>query len=177
MQKTTSYPKINQLGDSCVNQSLAITHEIFFSFDAIYEGSGVFLIISKAFDNVWHGEIIHKPKRNGISGNLLSLLTDFLRTRKRRIILNGQSSSWANIDADLPQGFLLCPLLFLMYIIHLSNNLQCNPKLFTDDTSLFSTDKVPERTAYNLNNDLKKINKLAFQWKMSFNPEPTRQAQ
>ena len=64
-----------------------------------------------------------------------------------------------------------------MYIIHLSNNLQCNPKLFTDDTFLFSTVRVPERTAYNLNNDLKKINKWAFQWKMSFNPEPTKQAQ
>ena len=103
----------------------------------------------------------------------MNLLTDFLRTRKRRIILNGQSSSWANIGADLPQGSILCPLLFLMYIIHLSNNRQCNPKLFTDDTFLFSFVKVPERTAYNL----KKINKWAFQWKMSFNPEPTKQAQ
>ena len=57
-----------KLGDSCVNQLLAITHETFFSFDAIYEDSGVFLVISKAFGKVWHGEIIHKPKRNGISG-------------------------------------------------------------------------------------------------------------
>ena len=59
----------------------------------------------------------------------------------------------------------------------LSDNLQCNPKLFTGDTSLFSTVKVPERTANNLNNGLKEINKWTFQWKMSFNPDPTKQAQ
>ena len=56
-------------------------------------------------------------------------------------------------------------------------NFQFNPKLFADDTSLFSTVKVPERTANNPNNDLKEINKWAFQWKMSFNPDPTKQAQ
>ena len=80
-------------GDSCVNQLLAITHEIFSSFDDNYEVRGVFLDISKAFDKVWHEGIIHKLKRNGISGNLLSLLTDFLRNRKQRVIRNGQSSS------------------------------------------------------------------------------------
>ena len=59
--------------DSCINQLLAITHEIFSSFDDNYQVRGVFLDISKAFDEVWHVEIIHKLKRNGISGNLLSL--------------------------------------------------------------------------------------------------------
>ena len=69
-------------GDSCINQLLAITHEIFSSFDDNYEVRGVFLDISKAFDKVWHEGIIRKLKRNGISGNLLSFLTDFLRNRK-----------------------------------------------------------------------------------------------
>ena len=81
------------------------------------------------------------------------------------------------INAGVPQGSRLGPLLFLIYINDLSDNLQYNPKLFADDTSLFSTVKVPERAANNLNNDLKEINKWAFQWKMSFNPDPTKQAQ
>ena len=59
----------------------------------------------------------------------------------------------------------------------LPNNLQCNPKLSADDKFLFYTVKDPKRTANNLNNDLKEINKWAFQWKMGFNLDPTRQAQ
>ena len=123
---------------------------------------GVFYDISEAFDKMWHEGIINKLKRNGISGTLLNLLTEFLRNRKQRVILNGQSSSLANINAFRPQGFILGLLLFLIYINDLSDNLQCNPKLFVDYRSLFSTVKVSERTADNMNNDLKEISKWAF---------------
>ena len=57
-------------GDSCVNQLLAITQEIFSSFDENYEIRAVFLDVSKAFDKVWHKGIIYKLKRNGFSGNI-----------------------------------------------------------------------------------------------------------
>ena len=164
-------------GDSCINQLLAIAHEIFTCFDN-YEDRGVFLDISKAFNKVWHEGIIHKLKRNRIPGNLLRLLTDFLKNRKQRVILNDQSSSWANINAGVPQGSILGLLLFLIYINDLSDNLHCNPNFFAaDDTSLFSTTKVPKRTANSLNNNPEKINRWAFQWKMCFNPDPTKQAQ
>ena len=86
-----------------------------------------------------------------------SLLTDFVRSRRQRVILNGQSSSWININAGVPQGSILGPPLFLKYINDLSDNVQCNLKLFAEDTSLSSTVKVPKRTANNLNNDLKEI--------------------
>ena len=119
-------------------------------------------------------KLIQKLKRKGISGNLLSLLTDFLRNRKQRVVLNGQSSSWASMNAGVPQGSILGPLLFLICINDLSDIVQSNPKLFADDTSLFSTFKDPERTANNLNNDLKEINKWAFQWKMGFKPDSTK---
>ena len=131
-------------GDSRINQLLAIAHKIFSSFDDNYEVRWVFLDIWKGFDKVWHKGIIHKLKRNRISRNLLSLLTDFLRHRKQRVILNGQSSSWTSTNAGVPQGSILGPLLFLIYINNLSDNLRCNPKLFVDDTYLFSTAKVPE---------------------------------
>ena len=103
-------------GDSCVNQLLAITHEIFCSFDDNYEVVWVFFNISKGFNKVWHKEIIYKLKHNKISGNLLSLVTDFLRKRKKRVILNCQSSSWANIYAGVSQGSILGLLLFLIHI-------------------------------------------------------------
>ena len=106
-----------------------------------------------------HEGIINKLKPNRISGNLLSLLTDFFRNRKQRPILNGHSSSWANINAGVPNGSILGPILFLIYINDLSDNLQCNPQLLTHDTPLFSTIKVPKRTANNLHNDLTEINR------------------
>ena len=64
-------------GDSCVNQLLAITHEIYKSFDEEFEVRGVFLDISKVFDKVWHEGLLLKLNQNGISGNLLKLLRDF----------------------------------------------------------------------------------------------------
>ena len=74
-------------GDSCINQLLAITHEIFSSFDANYKSRGVFLDISKVFDKQWHEGIVYKIKRNGISGNLLSDLSDFLRNREELFLM------------------------------------------------------------------------------------------
>ena len=130
----------------------------------------VFLDISKAFDKVWHKGLIHKLEQNGIGGLRLKILTDFLKSQKQRVVLNGQYSSCSDVLAGVPQGSILAPLLFLIYISDLSDGLQCNPKLFTDDTSLFSTVHNIKKATNDLNNDLTKITKGVFQWKMNFNP-------
>ena len=72
-----------------------------------------------------------------MAGDLLNILIDFLKEKKQRVVLNDQHSNWSNISARLPQGSVLGPLLSLIYINDLSNNLVSNPKLFADDTSLF----------------------------------------
>ena len=113
---------------------MSITNDIYQSLDQGYEVRGVFLDISKAFDKVWRKGLIHKLKQNGIGGPLLKILTDFLKCRKQRIVLNGQHSSWSDVLAGVAQGSILGPLLFLIYINDLSDGLQCNPKLFADDT-------------------------------------------
>ena len=140
------------------------------------EVRSVFLDISKAFDKVRHDGIIYKLTQNGISGNVLNLLEDFLKERKQRIVLNGQVSTWKNINAGVPQGSILGPLLFLIYINDLTEGLTTNVKLFADDTSLFSVVHDTQTSANDLNKDLKIINNWAFQWKMNFNPDPTKQA-
>ena len=104
-------------------------------------------------------------------------MTDFLDNRIQRVILNAQYSSWAKVEAGFTQGSVLGPLLFLIYINDLSDNLVSNPKLFADNTSLFCVVKNVDASNIDLNNDLKKISKWAFQWKMNFNPDPTKQAQ
>ena len=77
----------------------------------------------------------------------------------------------------MPQGSILGPLLFFIYINDLSDDLSTTAKLFADDTSLFSIVQNVNTSASHLNNDLSKINNWAFQWKMSFDPDPSRQAQ
>ena len=80
-------------GDSCISQLLCITHDIYQSLDDGLETRAVFLDISKAFDKVWHVRLLFKLKQNGISGNLLNVITEFLYQRKQRVILNGQHLS------------------------------------------------------------------------------------
>ena len=80
-------------GVSCINQLLSITDELYSSFDDGLEIRSVFLDISKAFDEEWHDGNIFKLTHNGISGNLLNLLHDFLNERKQRAARNGQFST------------------------------------------------------------------------------------
>ena len=100
-------------GDSCINQLLSITHEIYKSFDNGYEVRGVFLDISKVFDKVWYNGLIYKLKQNGVSGVLLNLIIDFLDARKQRVVLNGQYFSWTSVEAGVPQGSIFGYLFFL----------------------------------------------------------------
>ena len=70
-----------------------------------------------------------------MTGDLSNILIDFLKERKQRVVLNGQHSEWSNVSAGIPQGSILGPLFFLIYINNLSDNLSSNPKLFADDTA------------------------------------------
>ena len=103
---------------------------------------------------------------------LLQTLSD---NKTQRVILNGQNSSCANVDVGVHQSSILAPLLFLIYINDLSQNLASNLKLFAHGTSLFSVVEIIAR--YNLNKNLKKISEWTFQCKMNFNPDPAKQAQ
>ena len=86
--------------DSSVNQLMSITHTIFEAFDCNppLDVRSVYLDISKAFDRVWHEGLVYKLKRCGVSGQFLSLIQSFLKGRKQRTVLNGQSSNWGDIS-------------------------------------------------------------------------------
>ena len=133
--------------------------------------------MSKAFDKVWHEGLLYKLKSMGISGEFYDLPENYLSGRLQRVILNGQTSSWRPILAGAPQGSVLVPLLFLIYINDLPNKLKSNAKLFADGTFLFIIVKDENESANVLNNDLSLISEWAFNWKMLFNPDPTKPAQ
>ena len=89
----------------------------------------VFQDISIAFDKVWHDRVHFKLSPNGISENLLKLLTDFLKNRKQSVTLSRQTSSWSELNAGVPRGSILGPLLLLFYVSHLPNGLSSKIKL------------------------------------------------
>ena len=165
-------------GDSCTSQLIAITHEIYKAFDGnpSLETRGVFLDMSKAFDKVWHDGLLYKLKNYGVEGDFYNILKNYLQNRKQKVVLNGQYSSWLDINAGVPQGSVLGPLLFLIYINDLPENLVSVSKLFADDTSIFSTVSDINKSSEDLNQDLSTVNNWAFQWKMAFNPDPNKQA-
>ena len=132
------------------------THEIFEAFDCNLplEVRSVFLDVSKAFHKVWHEGLLYKLKSMGISGEFYNLLQNYLSGRLQRVIPNGQTSSWRSILVGIPEGSILGPLLFLIYINDLPNKLKSNAKLFADDTSLFTIIKDKNKSANVLSNDL-----------------------
>ena len=119
---------------------------------------------------------MYKLKQNGISGKLDDIITDFLTFRKERVILNEQYSSWTSIEARVTQGSMLGPLLFLIYINDLSDELTTNVKLFAG-TSLFSLVHNMNTFTINLNKELNKVKNWTIQSKMNFNLDPSKQAQ
>ena len=110
----------------------------------------------------------------GISGELYNLHENYLSNRFQRVLLNGQASSWRLVVAGVSQGSILDSLLFLIYIIYLPNEFKSNAKLFADGTSLFTKVKDKNISGNMLNNDLRRMSKWAYNWKMLFNPDPDK---
>ena len=142
-------------GESTTNQLLYLVNEIqAFENPKSLVVRAVFLDISKAFDKMWHDGLIFKLKQNGVSGSLFMFFQNYLNNRKKCVVLNGSHSSYSTIKSGVPQGSVLSPLLFLIYINNLERNIKSNIKLFADDTMLFSIVKDPTISANNLNCDL-----------------------
>ena len=93
------------------------------------------------------------------------------------MVVDGQVSSWAGVKAGAPEGSIVGPLFFLIYINDLSENLKSTVKLFADDTSIFHVVKDPNTSAEIVNHDLTRILEWAYRWRLSFNADPSKQAQ
>ena len=111
---------------------------------------------------MWHEGLLYKIQSIGISGTPLKLVESFLSGRYQRVILNGQASSWSPVLASVPQGSILGPLFFLMYINDLSHNFSSTVKLFADDSSVFSIVHDIDSSPKQLNDDIKKDFRLGL---------------
>ena len=121
-----------------------------------------------------HDGLLLKLKSYGISGCLFIVIKGFLNNRHHHVVLNGKSSIWFPITAGVPQGSVLGPMLFLIYINDSVGNIGSEAKLFADDTLLFTVVYDVDTAADQLNRDLVIIS--AHQWKIQFNPDKNKQA-
>ena len=158
---------------SITNRLLYLYHSLCEAVDSGKEVRVVFCDISKAFDRVWHRVLLFKLSSVGIKGKMLQWLSSYLSNRTQRVVLNGQNSEWVSVKAGVPQGSILGPLLFVLYINDIVNRIETNIRLFADDTSLFIIVDTPERAAGSLNSDLQEINQWATEWLVDFNPSKT----
>ena len=106
-----------------------------------------------------------------LSALMLRSFSSYLSDRCQRVIINGQFSDWLKILAGVPQGLVLGPLLFLMFINDITTVVKnCNVRLFADDTCLFTTVKDHGESAELIKQDLKNIEEWAKQWLVTFSP-------
>jgi hypothetical protein len=155
-------------GKSCLTNLLSFMHYVNRSVDDGEQVDVVYLDFQKAFDKVPHKRLINKLKAHGIEGVVLHWIQSWLQGRQQRVVLNGEASDWSDVVSGVPQGSVLGPLLFLIYINDIDSDLTSRLLKFADDTKLF-------RAISNQNDidliraDLSKLNDWSNRWLMPFN--------
>lgn len=133
----------------------------------------LFFDFQKAFDTVPHKRLMIKLKGYGIEGKLLEWIEDFLKNRKQRVVVNGSASSLSDVTSGIPQGSVLGPVLFLIYINDLPEVVQSIIKLFADDTKMYSVVNKPEQAVI-MQNDILNLIKWSDDWLLKFNNDKSK---
>ena len=128
----------------------------------------IYLDFAKAFDSVPHERLLEKAKGYGIRGDILEWIRLFIKGRRQRIVVNGKKSSWHDVISGVPQGSVIGPLLFLLFINDIPNKIKCNIQLFADDAKIFKTVKN-EEDHQDLAKDLDNLENWARPLQMRFN--------
>jgi len=157
-------------GRSCLTNLLSFFHQMLTVYDGSRAIDILYLDFKKAFDKVPHERLLVKVRALGIGGRVTAWLSDWLSDRKQRVVINGCSSDWAPVASGVPQGSVLGPLLFLIYINDLDVGLVSRIAKFADDTKLGANAKDPE-SVDGLRRDLVKIGEWSDTWQMPFNAD------
>lgn len=157
-------------GRSCVTQLLDVMDT---GTQILDEGGSVDVIymdFQKAFDSVPHHRLLVKVEAHGISGAVLTWIKDFLANRRQTVMVNSAESEDALVTSGIPQGSVLGPVLFVLYINDLPSVVTNQSRLFADDTKVFTRSDITGATE-SLQNDLTKLEEWSEQWQLKFHPQ------
>ena len=157
-------------GRSCVTQLL----DVMDAWNEILDGGGsidiIYMDFMKAFDSVPHQRLLAKLSAHIFQAKVLEWIQAFLSEREQRVVVNGTSSQPAPVTSGIPQGSVVGPMLFMMYINDLPDVCTSNVKLFADDTKLFTrSDDEAATTA--MQEDLNRLQKWSNDWLLRFHPQ------
>jgi hypothetical protein len=145
----------------------------FLEFVTVYIDKGlpvdaIYLDFQKAFDKVPHERLLRKVAAHGISGNVLRWIQRWLSNRQQRVVLNGRRSKWTSVLSGVPQGSILGPLLFLIFINDIDEGIISRLLKFADDTKLAGA-VMTEDDVKKLQDDLNRLYQWSIDWQMLFN--------
>ena len=154
-------------GKTCITNLLESLDSWTESMDNRKAVDVVYLDFKKAFDKVPHKRLITKLRMYGMDNRVVDWIEDFLRDRRQRVIVNGEKSGWRDVSSGIPQGSVLGPSLFIVYINDLPETLHSESKIFADDTKVHT--EVEEGGAERLQEDIDRLQEWSGAWQIQFN--------
>ena len=152
---------------SCALQLLHVMEDWVDYMEGHKSWDTVYLDLAKAFDKVAHGRLLKKVSAFGIRGNVLAWIKDFLSHRRQCVTVKGSSSGWRSVDSGVPQGSVLGPVLFIIFVNDITEVVSSNVKVFADDTKIYA----PTCDSGGLQEDLNSLSEWAEKWELQFNED------
>ena len=157
-----------QSGLSCESQLIETVHDWMSAMDNKTQIDAILLDFAKAFYKVPHLRLLSKLTSYGITGNTQNWIKSFLSNRKQRVSVNGVLSDITDVTSGVPQGSVLGPVLFLLYINDINGNIKSSIRLFADDSIIYR--KISSKTDHEiLQTYLSQLQTWSDKWQMEFN--------
>ena len=152
---------------SCDTQLVEFTHDLFAGIQDGHQMDVIIMDFAKAFDKVSHNSLLIKLQRNGITGRSLAWIAAFLKDRTQQVVVDGARSERGEVSSGVPQGSVIAPALFLVFINDLPDSISSDVRLFADDTVVYRKVASAEDAAI-LQRDLDSLAKWEEEWQMQF---------
>ena len=157
-------------GHSCETQLINFTQELYNNTEHGQQTDVIVMDFSKAFDKVGHIRLLYKLQNLGVNPQIINWVKSFLSNRSQKVAVDGYLSSELPVLSGVPQGSVLGPCLFLVYINDLPDSVKCNARMFADDTIVYLTiNSISD--SLSLQQDLLSLESWERAWSMEFNPD------